>query len=186
MVAPWGVLPVGPVAATIEVVEDVDGKSLGVLSTGPTAATTKVKGDIDSGPPRRCCRWVRQRPPPKLYRTSMVGPLGVLTVGSTAATTEVVGDVDGGLPVGGASRSGSSHHFHRKALMADPLGDAIGRIDSSHHCLAVVVGVNVVDGRAPGRQYRSRERPPPNAVGRRWHNQAPSRDPNSISYPKGH
>jgi hypothetical protein len=74
---------------------------LGVLSTGSTAATTEVKGDVDSGPPRRCCRRVRQRPPPKLYKTSMVGPLGVLTVGSAAATTEVVGDVDGGLPGGG-------------------------------------------------------------------------------------
>jgi hypothetical protein len=159
---------------------------LGVLSTGSTAATTEVKGDVDSGPPRRCCRRVRQRPPPKLYKTSMVGPLGVLTVGSAAATTEVVGDVDGGLPGGGCQQVRQRSPLSPQGVDGGPLGDAIGRTGNSHHCLAVVVGVNVVDGRAPGRQYRSQERPPPNTVGRRWHNQAPSRDPNSISYPKGH
>jgi hypothetical protein len=30
------------------------------------------------------------------------------------------------------------------------LGDAIGRTDSGHHCLAVIVGVDVADGRPLG------------------------------------
>jgi hypothetical protein len=78
------------------------------------------------------------------------------------------------------------HHFHHKGSMVGPLGDAIGRIGNNHHCLAVVVGIDVVNGRPPEMQYRSRERPPPYAVGRRWRNQVPSRDPKSIFYPKGH
>jgi hypothetical protein len=83
MAGPWGVLSVGPTAATTGV-RDIEGGPLGVLSAGPAAATTRV-GDIDGG------------------------PLGVLLAGSAAATTKV-GDVDGG-PLGGAvGRSGSGHH----------------------------------------------------------------------------
>jgi hypothetical protein len=70
--------------------------------------------------------------------------------------------------------------------MAGPLADAVGRTGSNHHCLVVVVGVDVVNGRPPGRQYRSREQPPPNAIGCRCRNQPPSRGPNSIFYLEGH
>jgi hypothetical protein len=98
----------------------------------------------------------------------------VLPADPAAATTEVVEDIDDG-PLGGvADGSDSGHHFSLKALMAGPLGDAVGRTDNSHHCLATIAGVDVVDGRPPGRQYRSQERPPPSAIGRRWRNQAPS------------
>jgi hypothetical protein len=68
---------------------------------------------------------------------------------------------------GAVGGSDSGHHFHRKASMVGPLGDVVGRTSSSHHCLVVVVGVDVIDGRPPRRQYQSRERPPPNIVGRR-------------------
>jgi hypothetical protein len=77
MTGPWGVLLVGPAAATTGVgdvdggppwglllgflvaattkVGDVNGGALGVLSVGPAVATTGV-GDIDGGPPGGCCR----------------------------------------------------------------------------------------------------------------------------------
>jgi hypothetical protein len=43
----------GPVAATTEVVEDVDGRPIGGgLSTDPVVATTKVVENIDGRPPR--------------------------------------------------------------------------------------------------------------------------------------
>jgi hypothetical protein len=42
--APWGVLPIGPGAATTDV-KDVD-----VLPVGPVMTTTEV-GDVDGGPP---------------------------------------------------------------------------------------------------------------------------------------
>jgi hypothetical protein len=42
----------------------------------PVASTTKVEEDVDSRPPRGRYRWVRQRPPLRLKKTSMVGPLG--------------------------------------------------------------------------------------------------------------
>jgi hypothetical protein len=74
MTGPLGVLPTGPTATTIEVVEDVDGGPLGVLPVDPTVVTTEVKGDVDGRPPRGCYRRVQQRPPPKLKETSMVGP----------------------------------------------------------------------------------------------------------------
>jgi hypothetical protein len=74
-------------SATIEVEEDVDGRLPGVLLAGPAAATTEVEEDVDGSPPRGCYRRVRQRPPPRLKRTSMTGPLG-----------------------GAADRSGSGHH----------------------------------------------------------------------------
>jgi hypothetical protein len=47
--------------------------------------------------PLGCCRYVRQRPPLKLKKTSTAGPLGVLSVFPATATTEVE-DVDGGPP----------------------------------------------------------------------------------------
>jgi hypothetical protein len=49
---------------------------LGVLLVGPAVATTEVEKDVDGGPPRRRCRQVQQRPPPKLKETSMEGCLG--------------------------------------------------------------------------------------------------------------
>jgi hypothetical protein len=70
------VLCAGPAAATTEVEGDVDGGPLGVLLAGPVVATTEVEKDVDGGPPGRCCRQVRQRPPPKLKETSMEGCLG--------------------------------------------------------------------------------------------------------------
>jgi hypothetical protein len=39
---------------------------LGVLSAGPVAATTEVEEDIDGGPLGGWYRQVRQWPPPKL------------------------------------------------------------------------------------------------------------------------
>jgi hypothetical protein len=41
------VLPVGPVAVTTLVEEDVDGGALGVLLVGSTVATTLVEEDVD-------------------------------------------------------------------------------------------------------------------------------------------
>jgi hypothetical protein len=50
MAPPWGVLAVGPAAATTDV-EDVDGMPRGgVLAVGPAATTTDVE-DVDGGPP---------------------------------------------------------------------------------------------------------------------------------------
>jgi hypothetical protein len=99
---------------------------LGVLLVGLAAPTTKAVEDVDGGPPGGCCRWVRQRPPPKWDH-------------ATTFTDAVAGG------------SGSDHHFHCKASMADPLGDAASRTDSNHHCLVVVVvvGVDVIDGSPP-------------------------------------
>jgi hypothetical protein len=68
---------------------------LGVLSVFLAAATTEV-GDVDGRPPEGRCRYLRQRPPPKL-ETSMVDP--VLSVFPATVTTEV-GDIDGGPPGG--------------------------------------------------------------------------------------
>jgi hypothetical protein len=57
MVGHLGVLSVGPVAATTDVVEDVDGGSpCGVLLAGPVAATIEVEEDIDGGAPGGCYR----------------------------------------------------------------------------------------------------------------------------------
>jgi hypothetical protein len=39
---------------------------LGVLLVFSVAATTEDGKNIDDGPHRWCCRYVRQRPPPKL------------------------------------------------------------------------------------------------------------------------
>jgi hypothetical protein len=60
----------------------------------------KVEEDIDGGPLGGSCWQVRQWPPPKLKKTSMVGPLGVLPACLVAATTEVEEDIDGGPFVG--------------------------------------------------------------------------------------
>jgi hypothetical protein len=66
----------GSIAATTEVEEDVDGgPPLEVLPVGPTTATTEVEDDVDGELPRGCCRWIRQRPPLRLKRTSMAVPL---------------------------------------------------------------------------------------------------------------
>jgi hypothetical protein len=56
---------------------------------------TKVE-DVDGGPPKRCCRHVREHPPLKL-KTSMADPLGVLPTCPAAATTGVE-DVDVAAP----------------------------------------------------------------------------------------
>jgi hypothetical protein len=76
MVTPLGALPAGLAVATTEVKENIDCRPLGALSAGPVASTTDVEEDVDGGPPRRCCRWVWQRPPLRLKKTSMAGPLG--------------------------------------------------------------------------------------------------------------
>jgi hypothetical protein len=76
MAGPLGALPAGSIATTTEVEEDVDGRPpLEVLPVGPTTATTEVEEDVDGELPGGCCRWVRQRPPLRLKRTSMVVPL---------------------------------------------------------------------------------------------------------------
>jgi hypothetical protein len=77
---------------------------------GPAAATIEDVEDVDGGASGGCCRWVWQRPPPKLKNTSMAGPLGVLSVGPAAATTEDVEDVNGEPPGAVAGKSGSGHH----------------------------------------------------------------------------
>jgi hypothetical protein len=41
---------VGPIAATTEAEEDINGGPLGVLLVGPVAATTAVEESIDGGP----------------------------------------------------------------------------------------------------------------------------------------
>jgi hypothetical protein len=81
---------------------------LGVLPVGPTAATTEVVEDVNGGPPWGCCWRVWQQPPQKLLKTSMAPPGGV-PVCPAAATIEVVEDVDGG-PGGATSGSDSGHH----------------------------------------------------------------------------
>jgi hypothetical protein len=96
--APMRALPVGLIASTTEVEQGVDGRAPGALSTGPATATTKVEEDVNGGPLEGRYRWVRQRPPPRLKKTSMVGPLGVLLVGPEVSTTKVEEDVDGGPP----------------------------------------------------------------------------------------
>jgi hypothetical protein len=53
----------------------------GVLPVGPVVSTTEVEDDVDGGPPGRHCRQVRQRPPWRLKKTSMAGPLGGATGG---------------------------------------------------------------------------------------------------------
>jgi hypothetical protein len=99
---------VGPAVATTEVEEDVDGKPLGVLQEAPVASTTDVEENFDDRPPGGHCQRVQQWPP-RLKKTSMVGPWGALPLG-LAAATEVEEDVDGG-PLGGvAGGSGSVHH----------------------------------------------------------------------------
>jgi hypothetical protein len=113
MVGPLGALVACPAVATTIEVEYVDGAPLGVLSVFLAVATTEV-GDVNGGPPEGRCRYLRQRPPPKL-ETSMVDP--VLSIFPAMATTEV-GDIDGG-PLGGTgSMSGSGHH--QETSMAPP------------------------------------------------------------------
>jgi hypothetical protein len=53
-----------------------------VLLTGPVVATTEDEEDVDGGPPRVCYQRVRQRPPPKIKKMSMAGPLGRAAGGS--------------------------------------------------------------------------------------------------------
>jgi hypothetical protein len=81
----------------------------GALPVGPTASNTEFEDDIDGGPPGGHCRWVWQRPPPRLKTSSMASPLGALSVGAAVSTTEFVDDVDG-APLGGtAGVSGIAH-----------------------------------------------------------------------------
>jgi hypothetical protein len=84
------VLSVDPTADTTEVEEDVDDEPPGgALSMGQTTFTTVVEEDVDGEAPRGHYRWVRQRSPPLLKKTSMVG---------TAAPTINITNVDGGAP----------------------------------------------------------------------------------------
>jgi hypothetical protein len=71
---------------------------LRVLLAGPTAATIEAEEDVDGAPPGGCYMRVRQWPPLKLKKMSMVGPLGVQPACPAAATIEEE-DVDGG-PLG--------------------------------------------------------------------------------------
>jgi hypothetical protein len=82
---------VDPTADTTEVEEDVDDEPPGggALSMGQTAFTTVVEEDVDGEAPRGHYRWVRQRSPLLLKKTSMVG---------MAAPTINITNVDGGTP----------------------------------------------------------------------------------------
>jgi hypothetical protein len=126
-----------------------------------------------------CCRWVGQRPPPKLEKTSMVGPLGVLPASLTMPTTEVAEVVNGG-PLGGCCpwvRQRPPPKLE-KTSMEGPLGGATGESGSGHHRnwrrhrwwapLGGAAGGAIteveedVDGRPLGGCYRwVRWRPPP-------------------------
>jgi hypothetical protein len=55
-----------------------------VLLVGPVAATTEVEEDIDGEPPGGCCWRVWQRPTSKLKETSMALPLEGATGGSNS------------------------------------------------------------------------------------------------------
>jgi hypothetical protein len=52
MASPLGVLPVGPVASTIEVEEDVDGEPSGGAIGGSVVTTTEVEENVDGGASR--------------------------------------------------------------------------------------------------------------------------------------
>jgi hypothetical protein len=102
---------VGPVASTIELEEDVDDGSPRGTAVSPAVSTTDFEDDVDGGPSGERCRWVQQCSPPRLKKTSMVGPLGALPADPVTSTTNVEVDVDGRSPRGGtAGRSGSVHH----------------------------------------------------------------------------
>jgi hypothetical protein len=60
-------------------------------------ATIEVEDDIDGGPLGGCYQRVQQRPPPKLNKMLMMGPLGVLLADLEMATTEVELGIDGSL-----------------------------------------------------------------------------------------
>jgi hypothetical protein len=71
----------------------------------PAEATIEVKEDVDGGPHGGFCRWVRQRPPPRLKKMLMAGRRGgALSAGPAAATAEVEDDVDGEPPGGRCRR----------------------------------------------------------------------------------
>jgi hypothetical protein len=118
-----------------------------VLLVGPAASTTKPQG-VDGGPLRGCYQRGQQQPPLELKKSSMAGPprgatgrtgsghnlaarhrwrasWGVMSAGPAAVTTDV-GEITDGRPHGDAPLS-------RKALMAGPLGVAVGESGNSHH-----------------------------------------------------
>jgi hypothetical protein len=64
--------------------------SLGALPAGPAASTTEVEEDVNGGPPRRCYRWVRQRPPPMLKMS-----MAPLPAGPAGSTIKVEEDING-------------------------------------------------------------------------------------------
>jgi hypothetical protein len=66
-----------------------------VLPVSPAAGTTKV-GDIDGGPPRGCCRYFGQRPPPKLETLMATAATLIITcLGQFSAS--LVGEVNKAL-----------------------------------------------------------------------------------------
>jgi hypothetical protein len=96
MAGPLGVLPAGPAAVTTEVEEDIDGSppwkggaAGGCCRWVRQRPPPKFEEDVDGGPHGGRCQQLRQRPPAKLKKASMVGPLGVLPAGPAADTTEV-------------------------------------------------------------------------------------------------
>jgi hypothetical protein len=118
-----GVLPVGPTAATTEVGEDVDGGPLGGAAAGLAMPTTEVAEVVNGRPLGGCCTWVRQRPPPKLEKTLMEGPLGGATGESGSGhhrnwRRHRWWAPWGVLPVGPVGQSQKL----KKTSMADPLG----------------------------------------------------------------
>jgi hypothetical protein len=97
-------------------------------------ATTEVKEDVDGGPPGGRCRQVQQRPPPRLKKTSIAGPLGALSAGLAIATTEDKEDIDG-RPPGGRCQWVWQRPLLRlkKTSMVGPLGGVASGFGSGCH-----------------------------------------------------
>jgi hypothetical protein len=128
---------------------------LRVLLAGPTAATIEAEEDVDGAPPGGCYMRVRQWPPLKLKKMSMVGPLGEQPACPAAATIEEE-DVDGG-PLGVQPTSSAVATLSCRCLleqifsMSGPLGaETHGHPTTSHgrHLCRAPLEVMLVPGAA--------------------------------------
>jgi hypothetical protein len=121
MVGLLAVLSAFLVAETTEVEEDVDGGALGgainVSGSGHHRSWKRRGRRASWG----CCRYFRQRSPPKL-KTLMVGPKGGAGWILKAATTEDEEDVDDGPPEGCCRYFQQRPPPKLKMSMADLLG----------------------------------------------------------------
>jgi hypothetical protein len=82
MVDPLGSLPAGSAASTTNVEDDIDGGPWGALPVGPATSTTDAEDDFDGRPSGGRCRQVWQCAPPRMKKTSVVGPLSGAAGGS--------------------------------------------------------------------------------------------------------